>query len=83
MTNNDSLSCYGKSFNLSSSLPAGWGTSFSQSSVTLAASSSASVTMTKSIPSNAANGTYSVDATATSATFTGTGLASVTVKPGK
>jgi M6 family metalloprotease-like protein len=83
VTNNDTTSCPSKIFDLTSALPSGWSTSFSQNPVTIAAGSSVSVSMTKSVPANAAYATLAVDATASSGTYSGTGSASVTVKPGK
>jgi M6 family metalloprotease-like protein len=83
VTNNDTAPCSSKVFDLSSTAPGGWATSFSQNSVTIAAGSSVSVSMTKAVPADAALGTVSVDATATSGTYSATGSASVTVKPGK
>jgi M6 family metalloprotease-like protein len=83
VTNNDTTTCFSKSFDLTSLLPGGWPTSFSQSPVTVPAGSTVSVSMTKTVPADAAFATYSVTASATSGTFSGTGNASVTVKPGK
>jgi hypothetical protein len=83
VTNNDTLPCAGKTFTLSSVLPPGWPTVFSQSVLTIPAASSASVTMTKTVPASAAAGTYAVDASAVSGAFGATAAANVTVKPGK
>ena len=83
VTNNDTTTCFGKAFDLASSLPSGWSTSFSQNPVTIPAGSSVSVSMTKSVPGDAAVATYAVNASATSGTYSATGNASVTVKPGK
>ncbi len=83
VTNNDTLPCAGKTFTLSSVLPPGWATVFSQSALTIPAATSASVTMTKTVPANAAPATYAVDASATSGAFGATAAANVTVKPGK
>jgi uncharacterized repeat protein (TIGR01451 family) len=83
VTNNDTSPCSARAFDMSSSLPAGWTTFFAQNPVTIGAGSSASVSMTKTIPSDAAAATYPVDASATNGTYSATGSASVTVKPGK
>ena len=83
VTNNDTAPCPSKAFDLSSTLPIDWATSFSQNPVTIAAGSSATVSMTKSVPANAAYATFPVDATATSGTYSGTASTSVTVKLGK
>ncbi|PYS13609.1 MAG: hypothetical protein DMG17_18465, partial [Acidobacteria bacterium] len=81
VANNDSAGCTARSFDLSSSLPSSWPTSLSQSLLTLSPSSSASVSMTKSVPTGTAPATYSVDASAQNAGDIGTGLANVTVVP--
>jgi M6 family metalloprotease-like protein len=83
VTNNDSPECYEKEFNLASSLPAGWPTVFSQATAVVPAASSVSVSMTKTVPANGAFATFPVDASATSGSYSATGSASVTVKPGK
>lgn len=84
ITNKDSSVCSNRTFNLSSTLPAGWATTFSATSVTLAPSATGSVTMTKTVPAGTANGLFDVNASATSSdgTSTGSGLASCTVAPG-
>src|SRR5438034_4793550 len=81
ITNNDSAGCTARSFDLSSSLPSSWPTSLSQSLLTLSPSSSASVSMTKSVPTGTAPATYSVDTSAQNAGDIGTGFANVTVVP--
>jgi M6 family metalloprotease-like protein len=81
--NNDTASCSARAFDMTSSLPGGWSTAFSETPVTIAAGAAASVSMTKTVPSDAALTTYSVNATATNGSNSGTGTASVTVKPGK
>jgi hypothetical protein len=83
VTNNDTSPCFTKTFDLASSLPEGWSTTFSQNPVNIPAGSSLSVSMTKAVPTNAALATHVVDASATSGTYSATGIASVTVKPGK
>ncbi len=81
VANNDSAGCTARSFDLSSSLPSSWPTSLSQSLLTLSPSSSASVSMTKPVPTGTAPATYSVDASAQNVGDIGTGLANVTVVP--
>jgi M6 family metalloprotease-like protein len=53
VTNNDTTSCFGKTFAWSSALPPNWPTTFSVASLELSAGSSASISMTKTVPSNA------------------------------
>jgi M6 family metalloprotease-like protein len=81
VTNNDSTPCSNRTFTLSSSLPANWATSFSASSLTLAPAATGSVSMTKTVDSQAALTTHAVDATASDATHSGTGTANCTVAP--
>src|SRR5437773_2050736 len=81
VANNDSAGCTARSFDLSSSLPSSWPNSLSQSLLTLSPPSSASVSMTKSVPTGTAPATYSVDASAQNAGDTGTGFANITVVP--
>jgi len=80
--NKDSESCGNRPFDLTSTSPV-WETTFSQTTLTLAPTFSASVSMTKKVPSNADYATYTVNAIATSGGISVTGLASATVKPGK
>jgi M6 family metalloprotease-like protein/uncharacterized repeat protein (TIGR01451 family) len=61
VTNNDGTSCSPRTTSLSSTLPAGWTTSFSQNSVTFAPSVTVSITMSKQVPTDALPATYSVD----------------------
>jgi M6 family metalloprotease-like protein len=77
--NNNSAGCAAATFNLGSSLPSGWGTSFSPSAITLSSGANGNVTMTKTAPSNASLGTTAVQATATNGSYSGTGNANVTV----
>jgi uncharacterized membrane protein len=83
ITNNDTTPCFSKAFDLSSTLPDGWATSFSQNSVMVEAGAIVTVSMTKTVPASAPAAIYSVNASATSGTYTATGTASLTVKPGK
>ncbi len=82
VTNNDSSACSAGTFNLGSTQPSGWPTSFSATAVTLSPGQSASVAMTKTGPSGTPPGTYAVNATAANASnssYAGTGAANVTV----
>jgi hypothetical protein len=79
VTNNDSSGCSAGAFQMSSSLPAGWATSFGSSSLLINPGQSLSTSMTKSVPAGTPVGTYSVNATASQSTFSGSGGASVTV----
>jgi M6 family metalloprotease-like protein len=77
--NNDSAGCSSGTFNLSSSQPSNWLTSFSSTALVLNPGQTGSVAMTKTAPSGTAPGTYAVDSIATSGIFSGSGLANVTV----
>lgn len=79
VTNNDASVCPPSTFNLGSSQPPGWGTSFSQTSVTLGPGQSAPITMSKVGPSGTPPGIYAVDASAASNPFFGSNTANVTV----
>src|SRR5262249_46921448 len=82
VTNNDSLGCASRSFDLSSVQPSGWPAAvFTQAALLIAPAASASTTMTRSVPTGTAAGTYAVDATAQNGGNSGTGLANVTVVP--
>jgi len=65
--NNDSVACTSRAFTLSSALPsdAGWGSSFSPGTLTIAPGATSTATLTKTPPVSAV-GSYAVDATATS-----------------
>ena len=78
VTNTDSPACSANTFNLSTSLPAGWTTAFSAPTLTLNPGQSGSVTLTENAPLTAL-GTYAVNATATSGALTGTAAASASV----
>jgi M6 family metalloprotease-like protein len=79
--NNDTSVCGPKTFNLTSTMPVGWTSVFTPATLTVPASSVASVSLKKTIPATEAFGTYSVDATATSGIYSGSATASATVKP--
>ncbi len=79
VTNNDAAGCASSTFNLGSTQPSGWPTSFSASWVTLSPGQSASVTMGKTGPLGTPPGTYKADANAANGSFLGSGTANVTV----
>ncbi len=82
VTNNDSAACSASTFNMGSTLPSGWQTSFSSSSLTLSPGQTGSVTMNKTGPSSTNPGTYGVNSSATNAAnsaFAGNSNANVTV----
>jgi uncharacterized membrane protein len=77
--NNDSSGCSAGTFQMSSSLPVGWTTSFGSSALVINPGQSLATSMTKSVPAGTPVGTYSVNATASQNTFSGSSSASVTV----
>jgi len=79
VTNNDAAACTSSTFNLGSSQPSGWPTSFSPSVVTLSPGQSGSATMSKTGPLGTPPGTYAVDASAANGSFQASGAANVTV----
>jgi M6 family metalloprotease-like protein len=82
VTDNDSAGCSSGTLALTStqpSAPAGWGSSFSPSSLTIAPGSTSTATLTKTPPAGSAGATYALDATATNGAFSGTGTDNVTV----
>jgi M6 family metalloprotease-like protein len=79
--NNDTAGCTSSAFSLSSTLPAGWSTTFSSSALTIAPGQSASATMTKTVPAGTEPATYPVDATATGPSSSATASVNVSVVP--
>ncbi len=82
VTNKDSGGCLARTFNLGSTLPSAWPSSFSAASVTLGPGQSATSTMTKTSPAATVPNVYAVDASAVASTNmaqTATSNASVTV----
>lgn len=77
--NNDGSGCPSGSFNLSSAAPAGWVSSLSPASLTLAPGQSGSVTLTKSVPAQSAAGTYQASVNVAGTTNYGSAAASITV----
>jgi M6 family metalloprotease-like protein len=79
VTNNDSAGCSAGTFNMGSTQPSGWPTSFSVSSVTLSPGQSGTLTLTKTGPAGTPPGTYLADANASNNSNVGSGTANVTV----
>jgi M6 family metalloprotease-like protein len=79
LTNNDSTACSSSTFNLSSSQPSGWSTSFAQTALTLSPGQSSSFTMSKGSPASITPGTYGVDINAQSNTLGQSAAANATV----
>ena len=79
VTNNDTAGCASGTFGVSSSQPAGWSTTFSVSSLTLAPGETSSLVMTKTPPLGTAPSIYPFDTTAASGTSSAAGAASCTV----
>jgi hypothetical protein len=64
LTSRDSSACASKSFGLSASKPSGWSTAFGSASLTLAPGQSRTTTLTVTSPTTAADGFYTINATA-------------------
>ncbi len=64
LTNHDSLACAGNTYALSAAIPAGWSGNFAQPSVSLAPGASATVALTVTSSSSAADGFYNLDVSA-------------------
>ncbi|RKQ57970.1 M6 family metalloprotease-like protein [Vogesella indigofera] len=82
VTNNDSSSCSAASFSLQGSLPSGWSGSWKNASLSLAAGSSASTTLTVTSPGSALAGSYSIGAKASNSsatTYSGSGASSYVI----
>ncbi len=67
VTNNDSAVCKSTTFNLSSVVPSGWGSSFSPASVTLSPIGTSSSVLTAVSPVSSSIGQYNLSAAATDA----------------
>jgi hypothetical protein len=78
VTNNDSSACSSSSFSLSAGKPSGWSTSL-PSSLSLAPGASASATLRATSASSAADGFYSISATASANGKSANGSASYVV----
>ena len=79
LRNQDSGPCPSSVFSLASNGPAGWGTAFSASTLTLAPGQSATVSLTKTAPAATPLGTYTVPVAATDGTRSASASASCTV----
>jgi M6 family metalloprotease-like protein len=62
VTNKDSGGCAASTFALDSTLPSGWGASFSPGALTLNPAQAGSATVTRSVPAGTTPGTYPVNA---------------------
>jgi hypothetical protein len=83
VTNNDAAGCASGAFNLGSSAPEGWSTTFQPSTLTIAPGTSTTASMTKTPVAAPDPGTYAVDATAAKAadpSSSATVFANVTVE---
>jgi M6 family metalloprotease-like protein len=84
VTDVDGQGCSSDTFNLSSSQPSGWSTTFSPTTLTLSPGQTGSATMQKTSPPGTAVGTYPVNVTATNAvngSFATTATANASVTP--
>ena len=83
VVNNDSATCGEAAFSLSSTEPAGWGSSFSPSTFTLAPGASGTATLTETPGADAEAGAYPIGiaATHTTAGLIGDDQVTVTVNP--
>lgn len=79
--NNDSPGCGAGVFALSSSLPSGWASQISPSSLSLSPGATGTATLSKTAPSSAAPGTYAVNATAVKGAYSGSASGTITVQP--
>jgi hypothetical protein len=79
VTNRDSSACASSSFSLAPIRPSGWSASLGTSSLTLAAGASGSTSLNVTSPSGAANGFYSVGASASANNLSGSGSGSFVV----
>jgi hypothetical protein len=80
VTNNDTGSCGDSSYVLSSSLPVGWSSLITPSTLTIPQGQLRTAALSKTAPTGATPDTYSVIATATNGSYWGSGTASVTVQ---
>ena len=77
--NNNSTECSPAAMNLSSSLPTGWSTTITPTSLTLASGQTAAATVNKAAPLTATASTYACGIAATSGTSAATASATCTV----
>jgi M6 family metalloprotease-like protein len=78
VTNNDTSGCTASTFDIASTAPTDWVSTFSALTLTLNPAQSGSVTMTKTAPTGIL-GSYAVNATASDANHSATGTANCTV----
>jgi len=79
LTNNDTAGCTSSTFNLASTLPAGFVTAFGAAALTVSPGQTLSTTMTKSVPAGFTPGTYAINAAATDTNHSASAGANVTV----
>src|SRR5439155_15029875 len=79
ITNNDTAGSSSSTFNLSSSQPSGWSSTFSTPSLTVSTGQSRTVTIGKSAPLGTPAGTYAVNRNAADTSSSGSGTANATV----
>jgi M6 family metalloprotease-like protein len=79
LTNNDSAECSTGVFNATSSSPAGWASSISPASLSLAPGQSGSVTLVKTVPTTAVGGNYLVNGNITHDVYYSTATANCSV----
>ncbi|VXB08715.1 Gametolysin peptidase M11 [Pseudomonas sp. 8AS] len=79
VTNKDSSGCTSSSFSLAASKPSGWSASLGSASLNLTPGASSSTTLQVTSPSSAADGFYSVGASATANSLSASGSASFVV----
>lgn len=79
VANNDSGGCSASAFSLSSTVPSGWPTAFSQTLLSISPGQTASTTMTKTVPAGTTAATYEVNAIASRGAYSASGVANCTV----
>jgi len=77
--NNDAPSCPASMFSLVSTQPSGWVGSSSVASLTISPGQSASATLTETVATTAAPGTYAISSSAINGAYTGSATANTTV----
>ncbi|HEY3835062.1 MAG TPA: NEW3 domain-containing protein [Bryobacteraceae bacterium] len=79
VTNTDSTGCGTGTFSLSSAQPTNWSSSLSSTALNIAPGQSASVTLSKTVPTGTTPGTYAVPVSVTKATVTSNQTANCSV----
>ncbi|MEH6576265.1 MAG: Ig-like domain-containing protein [Amphritea sp.] len=73
VTNNDSSACNNSSYNLTNNKPTGWSSSFGSSTLTLTPGASATTNLTVTSSTDATDGFYNIDVSATSGSYSTSG----------